>query len=127
MMNENNINKINELLANEDFAKKIAEAGSYEKMYELLSAEGMDASYDEFIAYLEECRKAMVAQGLISEDGELSVELLEQISGGVKWGCVALGVGYVAGGAFLVSIGIGGGLAVAASGVGLVATGIYAK
>ena len=101
MMNEMNIKKMNELIANEEFAQKVAEAGSYENAYQLFVDNGVDASYDDFMAYIEESRQAMIEKGLISEDGELSVEMLEAVSGG-KWynslGCFVLaGIAFAAG------------------------------
>lgn len=122
-MNEKNIKKMEELLSNEEFSQKIVEAGTYEKMYALLSAEGMDASFDEFSAYLADCRKIMVEKGLISEDGELSPELLEQVNGGVKWGMTIMGAVYVGLGAAATAIGCGAGLIMAAEGVVMIRLG----
>ena len=85
MMNETNIKKMEELLTNEEFAQKIADAGSYENAYKLFAEIGLEASYDDFMAYIEDCRKVMIENGLISEDGELSVEMLDMISGGGFW------------------------------------------
>ena len=82
MMNEMNIKKMEQLLADEEFAQKIADAGSYEKAYELFAENGVDASYDEYMAYIEECHKDMVENGLLTEDGEMSAELLDMVSGG---------------------------------------------
>ena len=84
MMNEANIKKMEELLGNEDFAQKIADAGSYDKAYDLFIDNGVEASYEDFLAYIEDCRKIMIENGMISEDGELSVEMLDMVSGG-KW------------------------------------------
>ena len=84
MMNEMNIKKMNELLADEEFAQKVAEAGSYENAYQLFVENGVDDSYEDFMAYIEESRQTMIENGLISEDGEMSVEMLEAVSGG-KW------------------------------------------
>ncbi len=103
MMNEKNIQKMNELLAQEAFAQKIQEAGSFENAYTLFTENGVDASYEDFMAYIESCREKMVHDGLISEDGELGVELLDMVSGG-KWyqslGCFALaGVAFYCGAA----------------------------
>lgn len=84
MMNEMNIKKMEELLANEEFAQKMTEAGSYENAYQLFVENGVDATYEEFTAYLDDCRKLMEEKGLISADGELSVEMLEAVSGG-RW------------------------------------------
>ena len=93
MITEKNINKMNELLSQEEFAQKILEAGSYENAYKLFAENGVDASYDEFMAYIDSCRGKMVSDGLISEDGEMGIELLDMVSGG-RWyhslGCFAL-------------------------------------
>ena len=85
MMNEANIKKMEDLLSNEELAQKIADAGSYEKAYQIFIKNGMDTSYDEFIAYVETRRKEMIEKGLISEDGEMSVEMMDMASGGA-WG-----------------------------------------
>lgn len=115
MMNEINIKKMNELVENEEFAQKILAAGSCENAYKLFVENGVDASYEDFAAHIEESRKVMVEKGLISEDGELSVEMLEAVSGGGKgasvflWVCagVAFGVGCAGLGAIFVVAGMG--------------------
>ncbi|MBQ6999998.1 MAG: hypothetical protein IJN67_02970 [Oscillospiraceae bacterium] len=114
MMNETNIKKMEELLANEEFAQKIVDAGSYEKAYQLFVEGGMDASHEEFIAYIEETRRIMVEKGLISEDGELSVDMLDKVSGGgvgkalLCWGLAgaAFYFGMPQAGALMVFVGI---------------------
>lgn len=93
MMNEMNIQKMEQLLRNEEFAQKISDAGSYDKAYQLFAENGMDASYEDFMAYIENYRKIMVEKGLISEDGELSAEMLEMVSGGGKGGAFLCFVG----------------------------------
>ena len=50
MMNAANIEKMNALMANEEFTQKIADAGSYENAYALLAENGVDATYEEFTA-----------------------------------------------------------------------------
>ena len=84
MMKETAIAKMNELINDEAFAQKIAEAGSYENAYQLFIDNGVEVSYEDYMAYIEDCRKAMIAEGLISEDGELSAEMLDTVSGG-RW------------------------------------------
>ena len=90
MMNAANIEKMNALMANEEFTQKIADAGSYENAYALLVENGVDATYEEFTAFLADCRAKMVENGMISEDGELGVELLDMVSGGGKGKAIAL-------------------------------------
>ena len=103
MMNETMIKKMEELLNSEEFAQKFKDAGSYENAHKLFVENGVDVSYEEFMAYLKDCRKLMVEKGLISEDGELSPELLEQISGGklspegFLWGVVCIAGGVLVG------------------------------
>ena len=93
MMNETNIKKMEELLAIEEFAQKIVDAGSYEKAHQLFVESGVEVSYDDFNAYIEETRQMMAERGLISPDGELSEELLSAVSGG-RWYHTALLVGF---------------------------------
>lgn len=100
MITEKNIQKMTELLTQEEFARKIQEAGSYENAYKLFAGNGVDASYEEFLAYIEGCREKMVRNGLIAEDGEMGVELLDMVSGG-KW-YQSLGCFVLAGAAFYV-------------------------
>ena len=92
-MSATDIKKMEELLAQEEFALKIQEAGSYENAYKLFAENGMDATYEDFMAYIDSCREKMVSDGLISEDGEMGIELLDMVSGG-RWyhslGCFAL-------------------------------------
>ena len=114
MMNEANIKKMEELLNNEEFVQKVVDTGSYEKAYQLFIDNGVDASYEDFMAYIEECRKLMIEKGVISEDGELSVEMLDQVSGGGKGGallcwalaCAAFYFGCPQAGALMVFVGI---------------------
>ena len=88
-----------ELLSNEEFSRKFQDAGSYENAHKLFVENGVDVSYEEFAAYLEDCRKLMVEKGLISENGELSEELLGAVSGGKgSLGGFLLGAGCILGG-----------------------------
>lgn len=110
MMNETMIKKMEELLSNEEFSRKFQDAGSYENAHKLFVENGVDVSYEEFAAYLEDCRKLMVEKGLISEDGELSEELLGAVSGGKgSIGGFLWGAGCVIGGLAvgLTPVGIG--------------------
>lgn len=84
MMTEINIQKMNELIHREGFAEKLQNAGSYENAYRLFSENGVDASYEEFMGLIEDSRKRMQEKEMISQDGELSEEMLELVSGG-KW------------------------------------------
>lgn len=86
-MNEMNVEKMEELLANEEFAQKVVDAGTYQKAYQLFAENGLDVSCEDFMEYVEDCRKVMTGKGLISENGEISVEMLDVVTGGV-WGKV---------------------------------------
>lgn len=81
-MKENSVKKMEELMTDKEFVQRIASAGSYEKAYQLCVERGMDCSFEEFT---EEIRKAeidLITSGLISEDGEISEELMVAVSGG---------------------------------------------
>ncbi len=103
-MNENNINKINELMANEEFANKIMATESYEKAYPLFVDAGVTATYDEFMEYIESCREELKEKGMTAASGELGEDTLDQVSGGAKpgFGAYALwtaaAVGFIVGG-----------------------------
>ncbi|MBQ6999999.1 MAG: hypothetical protein IJN67_02975 [Oscillospiraceae bacterium] len=82
MMNETSIKKMEELLANEEFAQKIADAGSYEKAYKLFTENGVDVSLDEFSEEIKKAELDLKNDGFICDDGEISAELLDMVSGG---------------------------------------------
>ncbi len=84
MLNEKDINLLNSMAKDEEMAQKLVDAGSYEKAYEVLTENGFTASYEEYTAYLADIRKQMEEKGLVTEDGELSAEMLDMVSGG-KW------------------------------------------
>ncbi|MBQ8288349.1 MAG: hypothetical protein IJX76_06215 [Clostridia bacterium] len=83
-MNEINIKKMEELLSNEEFAQKIADAGSYENAYKLFIENDVAVTYEEFIGFINETGKTLKATGLISDGGEVGPELLDLVSGGGK-------------------------------------------
>ena len=86
MIDEKNTSKIEELLSNEKFTSKLLEAKSKEEMYSLLCNEGVEISFEEFSTNIDAAYKALVQDGAISEDGELSESLLEMVSGGrLNW------------------------------------------
>lgn len=109
-MTEQNIKKMEELLDTEDFAEKVAAANSQDEIYKLFAANGVDASYEDYMAYLQDSRNLLVQKGVITEDGELSVEALDAVSGGSARGralltiagLVCVGAGALGPGAALV-------------------------
>lgn len=81
-MTEQNIKKMEELLNTEDFAEKVTAANSQDEIYKLFAANGVDASYEDYMAYLQDSRNLLAQKGVITEDGELSAEALDAVSGG---------------------------------------------
>ena len=116
MMNEIAIKKLEEMMSNEEFAQKVTDAGSYEKAYQILTENGLEASYDDFMAYIEESRKVLIEQSLITEEGELGIEMLDMVSGGGK----LLSVAFWAGSALCFASGNG------AAGISLAVAGVMA-
>lgn len=81
-MIENTIKKMEEMLTNEDFFNAVQEAGSPEAAYAKFAENGLDASYDDFLNVIAEFQGDLKNAGLIGEEGEVGVELLEIVSGG---------------------------------------------
>ena len=81
MMNETNVKKMEELLANGEFAQKIVDAGSLENAYLLFAEQGLDVSYEVFFRYIQDNLKHME---MLSENGELDVEQLDSVVGSGK-------------------------------------------
>lgn len=83
-MNEMSVKKMEELLANEEFTAKIANAGSYEKAYELFCENGVEATFEAFMDFIEATRAQMESNGYLAPDCELGPEMLDMVSGG-RW------------------------------------------
>ena len=87
--------KLRELLTDEDFSKRAIMATSYSEEVELLKEYGIEISEEELKAYGDEVITILKEDGYISEDDELSSEILEQVSGGrgnPGWSLMGLGV-----------------------------------
>ena len=80
MMNEMNIKKMEQLLANDEMNAKIERASSYEEIHQLLVENGLEVSFDAFMEYNEACRKELD----ISGNEELGEGALDAVAGGVN-------------------------------------------
>lgn len=80
MMNETNIKKMEEILANKGFAEKIQASTSLKDVYELLTAEGLNAEYEEFVQGYETIKHELVT----ADENELDADMLDMVSGGCK-------------------------------------------
>ena len=82
MINDVEARKMNELMEDDAFAEKLAVANSLEEVHQLFVDNGVNVSLEEIQAGVAEIRSQMEEKGLVSEDGELSPEMLEMVSGG---------------------------------------------
>ena len=94
-MKEIAVNRMEELAVDQEFVTKFSEAESYEDAYQLLIENGVDCTYEEFREYLDEAETQLREKNLINEDGELSAEMLDMVSGGLP-GLVIIGIGVLA-------------------------------
>ena len=127
--------KMQALLENEEIMNQVMTATSLEAEVEILHENGIEITVDELKACGDEGMAVLKDAGYIGEDGELSMEMLENVSGGkglsiggkmivtgVGMSAVALASDYLAGACAvaLVSNPVGwffGGIAVATLGV----------
>ena len=79
MMNETNIKKMEELLADAAFNAKVEAASSYEEIHQLLVDNDVDVSFDSFMEYNRDCSKVLN----ISQSEELDEEMLDSVAGGL--------------------------------------------
>lgn len=112
--------QLEKLMDDEEFAMKIANATSFEGMQKVFADAGVDISIGELIEMRDACAELYKEKGIISEDGELSPEMLEYVSGG-KWGgwrylkaAFAFGAAVLAGPSVAGAVLIIGGIAVLA-------------
>lgn len=85
--------KLQELLKDEEFSRRVILATSLTEEVNLLKEYGIEISEAELQSYGEQAMDILKEDGFISEDGELSDEILEQVSGGKGWRLAALGAG----------------------------------
>ncbi len=81
-MTEMNYKKMYELIADEAFMQKLRNMNNTEAIYKLFSENGLDASYEDFMVDIKEAEKMVSTMNIASEDGELSPEMLDLVSGG---------------------------------------------
>ena len=77
------LEKLDELLKNEDFVKELAPTTSIAEAQAVFSAHGLELTADEVKAISQQC--AGCIKKLEENDGELSEDDLEQIAGGGFW------------------------------------------
>ncbi len=85
--------KLQELLKDEEFSRRVILATSLTEEVNLLKEYGIEISENELQSYGEQAMDILKEDGFISEDGELSDDILEQVSGGKGWRLAALGAG----------------------------------
>ena len=94
------------LEANEEFAEKFINAGNPAAASAVAVAEGIEVSEEELIEAMKQGKALLQEKGLVTEDGELSAEMLDMVAGGKNWKAIIGGVLLVAGGALTADPGI---------------------
>ena len=95
-MTEYSEKRLGELIKDEDFLNKVGEADSLADVKVLLAQEGVEVTEEELNNWTEEGRSMLIEKGMITEDGEISEELLATVSGGVNVIGVLGGVAIIA-------------------------------
>lgn len=90
MMNELTVKKMEALLNDEAFRAQFQNIDSREEIIRLFQDNGIEVTEEDFNAMAEQGIALLGEKGLISEDGELSPEMLEMVSGGGKFGTLLL-------------------------------------
>ena len=86
--------KLESLLMDEEFSSTILKATSIKEIVGILHNNGIEATEEELQSCGEQAMAILKKDGYISEDGELSLELLDNVAGGKIGGKVMLaGVG----------------------------------
>ena len=83
--------RLDELMNDESFCVKMAEAATLEDVLGILHTEGVDMAMEELHSYMEEARNLLTEKGYLV-DGELSEEALELVVGGRNWKMIIGGV-----------------------------------
>lgn len=81
------------LLENTDFCDMLCEAQTIGEIHALLNANQVDVSLEDVAELVEAGAQVMQPA---SDADELDLDMLENVSGGVKWGKLAAGVGMLA-------------------------------
>ena len=105
--------KIRDLMTNEEFYDTVMNTNlSPDELHDLLKEHGVDISAEELVEFSKQGVNQIIEAGYITEDGELSEEALEAVSGGrgktlAKAGAAAMGLALLSdycAGAFAVAI-----------------------
>lgn len=121
MISEAVCKRIDELFEDEMFCNEIEKATSKEEIHQVLVENGVEIEFDDFVEGIEGGKQALKDNGYINNNGELSEELLQMVSGG-GWGSRIFKSMVAGGTAFLaVSVGLYGcaGLLVIAAGASI--------
>ena len=81
-----NIKKMEELLQDETFKAELETKETVEQVVALYNAYGVEVTEEEFEQLGDKGMELMKEKGLMDEEGELSPEMLEMVSGGGKIG-----------------------------------------
>ena len=100
MMNEMKMNQMEALLNNEAFQDQVAEVSSKDELMELFRDNGIEISEEEFDALGQKGISILKETGHMSDDGELSAEMLDMVAGGGKIGKALLCFGLAAASAY---------------------------
>ena len=74
--------RLNKLMEEEEFSQAILKATSFEEVADVLHEYGIEVSVEDLQRSGNEAVEQLKEDGLIAEDGELSQELLEEVTGG---------------------------------------------
>lgn len=112
-MNEQNAKKIEALINEEDFLEELKKITSIDDLLKLFADNGVEMTSEEIEMIQKKGEVVMKEKGLVDENGELTEEMLNLVSGG-GWGkallCWAVAAGCVYVGcpqAAVVFVGIG--------------------
>ena len=89
-MNNTKIMKMDSLLNDDAFVNQLQEVSSRNDLLTLFRAHGVDVTDEEFQDMAQEGCTILKEIGHLSDDGELSPELLDLVSGGARWGAALL-------------------------------------
>lgn len=83
MMNNITTERIQNLIADQTFAEQLhAAAGNNQELFKVFKDFELTNSYEEFLSDLAEIKRIADEQVMISENGEVTEEMLEVVSGG---------------------------------------------
>ena len=88
--------KASHILVNQEVMKKMAELNNLDEIRAFLAEKGIEATEEQIKAIITEGR--VFGEKLIDDDGELDIEVLEQVAGGGLVGGLILGGIFLIGG-----------------------------